>query len=47
MSLISLSCKLLGKCTNSLLKKNKLKSFYRINGKLKTDSDNGEVSQAP
>ena len=46
MSLISLSCKLLGKC-NILLKKNKLKSFYRINGKLKTDSDSGEVSPVP
>ena len=34
--------KLLGKC-NSLLKKNRLKSFYTINGKLKIkyDSDSG------
>ena len=37
--------KLLRKC-NRLLKKNQLKSFYRVNCKLKIkyDSDSGEVS---
>ena len=44
-SLCPYYCKLLGKC-NSLLKKNQLKYFYTINGKLKIsyDSHSGEVS---
>ena len=43
MSLFIVYYTLLGKC-NSLLKKNQLKSFYTINGKLKTYSDSGKVS---
>ena len=43
MSLFIVYYKLLGKC-NSLLKKNQFKSFYTINGKLKTYSDSGKVS---
>ena len=44
-SLCPYYCKLLGKC-NSLLKKNQLKYFYTINGKLKINYDlhSGEVS---